>query len=557
MRTGLALLLLAAAAAADSQHDWKDTLKRVEREQKTYWDDYQGRYSAALITLRQPWRDADAAPTMHTNYVFDFSALRRLYNDYAALEQQKAAADLALADSADPRAFELLLKELFDVAKRTDELDKEIAKARPQQWSYYDQRPAIERHALELRRDGLVAALAKCPNAVEGLAVDGLAQAARKDGKRSITRRVAILDALGRCPDSPAGRAALVAQLAAPESSLRLVAAEALLRLGGEPPAELRALLRDESPVVRRALLQGIATVGAGTPAWIEPVLASYPDSRGVLREDHVRALAALTKQNFGDAPALWKEWFEDYRKEIGEGRFDREKVEVREAKPQEVPTTCTFYGVKSPGLGVIFVLEATRRLDWPADLEFQLTQYKENWQGRKKTWEKEHPCHHAVLEKEFALATGSLPEDAAFGLVGLYGGLQPEELGTRKLLRPERRDLKAAQKWVEKLPADGWGAAYAGLMAAARLAGMDPADDLDFPAPRADTIFLFAAAAPSGGRYMTPEAALAAFVRANRFRRLVVHAIRFCDEGEPSETLLKGLAEATGGTYVWMKKPR
>ena len=54
----------------------------------------------------------------------------------------------------------------------------------------------------------------------------------------------------------------------------------------------------------------------------------------------------------------------------------------------------------------------------------------------------------------------------------------------------------------------------------------------------------------------MTPETVVAAFKRFNRFRRLVVHTIRICDEGEPSETLMKGIAEASGGTYLWAKRP-
>jgi hypothetical protein len=80
---------------------------------------------------------------------------------------------------------------------------------------------------------------------------------------------------------------------------------------------------------------------------------------------------------------------------------------------------------------------------------------------------------------------------------------------------------------------------------------------DADFPDARADTIFLWDSGGPEGGRYMTPESAVAAFKRFNRFRRLVVHAIRIGDEGEPSETLMKGLAEASGGVYLWAKKPQ
>ena len=70
------------------------------------------------------------------------------------------------------------------------------------------------------------------------------------------------------------------------------------------------------------------------------------------------------------------------------------------------------------------------------------------------------------------------------------------------------------------------------------------------------DTVFLFDSGDPRGGRYMAPQPVVNAFNRYNRFRRFIVHAIRICNEKEASEILMKGIAEASGGTYVWMKKP-
>ncbi len=88
-------------------------------------------------------------------------------------------------------------------------------------------------------------------------------------------------------------------------------------------------------------------------------------------------------------------------------------------------------------------------------------------------------------------------------------------------------------------------------------MAGMDPDEaDADFPDPQADTIFLFDSGDPRGGRFMAPQPVVNAFKRYNRFRRFIVHAIRICNEKEASEILMKGIADASGGTYVWMKKP-
>ena len=70
------------------------------------------------------------------------------------------------------------------------------------------------------------------------------------------------------------------------------------------------------------------------------------------------------------------------------------------------------------------------------------------------------------------------------------------------------------------------------------------------------DTVFLVYNGHLSSGRYLLPEALVADFKRRNRFRRLVVHAIRIGDTGSESEKLLKGLAASSGGTYVWSKIP-
>ena len=76
------------------------------------------------------------------------------------------------------------------------------------------------------------------------------------------------------------------------------------------------------------------------------------------------------------------------------------------------------------------------------------------------------------------------------------------------------------------------------------------------FESLTADTIYLVNRGQLKGCRYLLPEAVVADFGRRNRFRRLVVHAIRICDTGPESQALMKGLAERSGGAYVWARKP-
>jgi hypothetical protein len=558
VRRSLVLLLLAVpASAADGLKPWKDEQRRLDRAAQKFWQDYQRRYTEALLMFEKPRDQAAANPNAAIHYVYDYTGLRNLYTDVALIEEERGKADLAFAASGDARAMPELFNALMDVAKRIDEIEADHLGARPQQSGvWFDQRPGIERHALAVRMDALVRALAQCPGAAEFLGGEGMKAAGRKDGKRSIVRRVAVLDALGFCAGDQAA-AALVPCAGAPESSLRIAAAEALLRQGPVARASLAPLLSDPSVPVRRALLQGIATLGAGDPGWIEPVLAAYGSAGGVLRDDCVRALEALTNQKFGDAKAAWTDWFEDYKAEIAGGKFKKDAIEVREAKREPSPVSCSFYGIPTASVGVVFLFEGSRRLFWPADVDVLLKQYRDIWHKTRREWEDANPSQLATLLAEFDKTAASFAPELAFAVVVLCANCGAEPLGPAKLVQPEKRDLKEVRHDIERLPANGWCAQYEGLLAGAAMAGMPAGADDDFPEARADTIYLWDAGGPSGGRYMTPESAVAAFRRFNRFRRLVVHAIRICDEGEPSETVMKGLADASGGTYLWAKKPR
>jgi hypothetical protein len=303
-------------------------------------------------------------------------------------------------------------------------------------------------------------------------------------------------------------------------------------------------------------LLQGIATAGAGDPGWIDPVLACHRDAEGLVRDDCVRALEALTNQRFGDAAAAWTEWFADYKAEILGGKFRKDAIEVREAQRAPSPVACTFYGVATPSRGILFVVEGSRRLFWPADLDVQLQRYKETWHSQRRTWEHKWPSHLTTLLRELDRMTASFPPDLSFAVLSPSAPCVLEPLGGPKLIHADKRDLRAVRHDLERLDGNEWCAPYEALVAAAQLAGMGPESDVDFPAARADTIYLWDSGGSAGGRYMTPVATVAAFRRFNRFRRLVVHTIRVCDEGPASEELLKGLAEATGGVYAWAKKP-
>jgi len=553
----LVCLLLAAPlwGAPDALKTYRTEVRRLQGAEKRFWREFQGRYIEARKEFGAEISLAYAKSRDHPEATYDPAAFERLYGEYEALQRDAGKAADALAASSHGKALDTLWKSLLAMAKEIDRLDTEIREARPMRYYDYDMRPGIARHGIEARRTALIAALAKCPDAARFLVGDGWKKATKGDRKRSITRRVAVLDALAVAGGDLA-REGLAEHVFEPETSLRIAAAEGLIGYGEAARPPLAPLLRDGSPLVRRALLQEIRRHAAKDGGWIGPVLALLEAASGRERTEVLLTLAALSNQTFGDAPAKWKAWLDDYATEIKSGKFDKSKIEVQEVKPEPSKGMWTFYGVPTLSRRTVFVVDGGRFLGVPASWKVQRTRFHIEWPGMRTQWEKEHESHYGVLQKQFDKTAKTMPEDLRFGIVGLYGDVGAWPLGEKKLLQPSRRDLAAARKFVSRLPIDGWCGPYLGLVRAGEIGGMGDAPKADFPKARIDTVFLLTACQLRGGRFPAPGPALAALRRFNRFRRLVVHTLRICNEKKPSIDVMKGLAESTGGTYTWLAEP-
>ena len=549
------LLFLAAAAIAspDSLKAHRNQTKRIEKEESRFWREFQGRFTEAFKAFRAPIDQAAAKASQYPEATYDYSGLRDLYNDYAALQRRLGEADRALAGSGDPGAAARLLDMLLAVGKRIAKLDQELLEARPIGRRYvFDQRAPVERHGLAVRRAALIDALGACNDAAPLLMEEGWKRARRADRKRGIVHRVAILDAVARCGEP--GRPLLADQLDSNLSSLRVVAIEGLMGPRIPDLPQLESQLGARAPVVRRALLQEISR--KGDASWIEPLVERLAGLKGVEATLCVDALETLTHQRFGHAPARWVEWFEDYRKEIESGKFDREKVEVREVERIPGPAPVRFYGVETTSHALAFVIEGSSRIACPADWDRQKERIRWSWKGTRRQWEKEYPSHRMILARELEPTLAQLGSEGMFALVILQGQFDQDFLEERKLVAAKPSMVKAALRMVGKMPATGWCSQLAGLMAAAGVGGMGAARDADCSKAELDTIYLLDSGDPAGGRFFTPESALAAFKRFNRYRRLIVHALRICNEKDASELLMKGIAESSGGTYRWLRKP-
>ncbi|MFQ5844901.1 MAG: HEAT repeat domain-containing protein [Planctomycetota bacterium] len=558
MRIAAVVLALGGAslAAPDAVRIWRHEVSRVDQAERRFWSAFTGRFQDAYEDFIQPFKDADAKSAQFTDVVYDYSMIRRLYEEFVGLQRQRGEAAAALAASGHPQSAAALRKALWVTLKEIEKAEKALAEARPQQDRYiFDLRPGVLRHGLAERERALIDALARVPGVAADLAADGLREAARRDRGRSIRHRVAVLDALGLSGD-PAARPALEATLRSPLSSLRIAAVEALARFGPDSLPALVPLLDDPRAPVRRALLQMLRE-RVGSPRAVGPLVDRLPAARGLQRREMVQTLEALTGQRFGWAPRTWREWYGEYRPDIENGRFDRGKVEIQEVERVPVRDAISFYGIGTPSKRVVFLIEGSWILSAPASVELLKTRYVRLWIGAPAAWLDGKPTLKQVLQRQLRRTLLNLPSDASYAVSLLHADFRTESLGGRRMLRYSERDRKEVLERIERQrTAVGWCSQYAGLLEAMRLCGMDPSRDDDFPKARADTVYLWDTGSPAGGRFMLPEAVLDAFSRLNRYRRLVVHTIRVANAKEEGERLMKGLAERSGGSYRWQAEP-
>jgi len=499
VRVLLVLVLAAVPVLGDPLKDYSKQRRALRKEERAFWKDFRRRGEVAQKASRAPYREMVAAMNSGKGKVLDFvidhAPLRELYEEYAALQKKRADSLLAFAGSGHASVPATLSDELLDIAEEIDEADAELwGRKGSGGWGFFDQAPAVRRHGLEQRRMGLCEAFARAQAA--GFVVAKVyPRAARADGRRTRTRRVLVLDALRACKG---GKPLLVSLLRAPEGWLRIGAVEALA--GQDSSVDVsKPLLLDESRAVRLALIESMQD-----KAWIEPLSAVMDQLSGV-----VRARAAAALERLGGKPA------------------------------PKTPATTSFYGIPGHSGRVAFLLDGTDNLHIPASHQVQRTRAYHDWTVGKRDWVGKHEAHHAVMAEQLDKALGLFTGKARFCCVMVKESAAVKSFGPAGV-----RQRKRAVLWFTKHAPRGYRCELANLKTAVELM------------PEVAEVFLIGSGTVQGGRVQLPEAAVAAFLRWNRFLRLVVHTIRICDAGPDAERYMKGLADASGGTYRSMPEP-
>ncbi len=339
----------------------------------------------------------------------------------------------------------------------------------------------------------------------------------------------ARLEGLRVCAQFPREdcRVAIAADLTAKEPRLRLGAVDCL-GIQGLPESEagVLPLLEDPADAVRLSALRALKRVG-GADA-ITAAIGRLSKERGLLLDESIATLEALTGVSFHESALAWTDWWE--RSKLSWKRPTAGKRDG--AKKGEPENLAHYYGIQFRAESVVYLLDVSGSMNEPA-LASGVT-----GQG---------PKHETKLERakrELIRSLESLPVGTRVNVTAYSDRAQSYAPELLKLDATTRRALVA---WVRALTATGETNLY-DPVEALLMSGRGSDAKLD-KRIRVETVFLLTDGIPTAGRLRTPSEITREIARQNEMARLVLHTIGVGPDH--SKELLKGMAEATGGRYV------
>lgn len=512
-----ALCAAAPAWAEDGPRSaYRKLLARIQRDEAKYWKAYANRWNDALESGKDKTADGifyDPSRARVLEEAF-YKNVAGLYDDYARIEKRRGDAALVYAKLPGEHTLDDLLKHLRACVTAIEKAHEDLFDALKRR----DERTPIRRHGLERRRAKLVESWGIIPKASSFLADSGLRSAQKKDRRRRVRHRTAVLEALGRCGDEPA-RKALEPWLEHEDYRLRIVALEAFFESKEIPRSLLAKRLDDPNPVVRRALLAAVRERDP-KPEWIEHLTPHMEKARGVEQDELAQTLKAVGRSGPGASEPF------------------------------------SLYGIRTPSNGVLILIDGGYVLQLPAEWSVDRKHSAGWWIRERLHWVRDHDDHQKVIARHLRSSLEQVDPDFHFNVAMLHDAhrLDDETLGRGDLVRATRANRAAAVRLVEKFAKHAGTSDLAGLFYAMEVQERRLARKRS-SAPVPNTVFLVSDGR-LGGLYLDPRAAIEAFVRRNRFHRIVVHAIRISGGSRFREEWLQGLAKASGGSYTWASTP-
>jgi hypothetical protein len=543
---------------------YSTALARAGQEEKVFWKTADKRLREAYDLFGKQWQEWYGMPDAPPDIFYDLTGYQRLYAEYERISRCQGDAAYAFAVADGPKTAKFLCGKLLGVNDKIVRVEKTLRKARAVLDSYhYDQEPVIRRLGLAVHRDGLIRALGRLRDdaAVVYVTQKGWKDACSADRRsRGVMNRVSILDAMALVPGDRSW-ALLKTSLAEKELSVRIAALEGMGCLSAGREEKLTAVclqsLTDEKafPMQLAALTQlealsPLAAVGAMIGLLEREVEAQ---DGGIICGHLLRILKKLTGKDYGLNWENWKGWYGRHAKAFEDGTYKPETAGNAEPGKKKKMKSVSFYNIPTYSKGILILIDASDTLIIPADIDVAKKHSIFYWlESSRKKLEK-YKSQIDVLKEEARKAIEAMDHHTVFNVVLLYRDNRKEACWPKMTIATDANKQKAL-KMITEVRAGGWAPQYAGLLEAYGIAGLDPYA-ADFPDPKADTVYLLTDGGICGGRYMTPKALVQAVARLNRFRKVTINTVQIADLGPDAVVFLKGLAKATGGSYVWRKK--
>lgn len=151
------------------------------------------------------------------------------------------------------------------------------------------------------------------------------------------------------------------------------------------------------------------------------------------------------------------------------------------------------------------------------------------------------------LAREELARTLASMPEGASFNLVifRYYSEFpvrtEVQRAFAKGVATVNPKHIELANKWIEGMPAVGWGAFYEGIAASLE----DPA---------VQVLYFMSDGAPSRGEFTDRDELVEAVASLRRFSPVVMHTV-LVGGGNRDEEFMKTLAESCGGTTADARK--
>jgi hypothetical protein len=302
----------------------------------------------------------------------------------------------------------------------------------------------------------------------------------------------------------------------------RMGAAVGLLEVRTPEAVEvLHELLHDSSWRVRFEAMQQIGTLRRSSSL---PILIARLDlETRRLQDDLARVLRLMTGLDHGATTARWRLWWDDQEPNLVLPPYEIALAAEmgREERREASVTQVTFYG-----LGIL-----SDRLAFVVDISGSMSAAA-SWRDEKtKTEGGPRTTRLAVAKEELSRALKGLSPGVLFNLVFFSSGVSSWQ---DELIPMDEKVLVEALEFTNRHGAGGGTNVFGALMAA-------------FDDPEVDTLYLLSDGEPSVGEIIDTAKIHDRVLRLNETRKIRIHCISI---GE-SSTFMKGLAEASGGTYV------